>query len=185
MQTWQHADPMLSRLRPASCINGILLLSAAQFEPIPLVTIQSEHWPPPIPLTTLQTQVVSYDAVVGGSPQVVKRSLFLSRQGLQYTTSESSLSASIASYHGLPNHPPHFCVHQLCETILINPMHNSQLTTPKVAARTIHNLIYHPLSGHPGPFLARISSWPDLNHAIKGDRHIWLWQNFQIYGAYM
>ncbi|KAF1971016.1 benzoate 4-monooxygenase cytochrome P450, partial [Bimuria novae-zelandiae CBS 107.79] len=47
---------------------------------------------------------------------------------------------------------------------------------------TIHNLFFHPLSSAPGPFLARISSLPSFYHACKGDRHLWIWQNFQIYG---
>lgn len=34
----------------------------------------------------------------------------------------------------------------------------------------------------PGPFFARASGIPSWYHAITGKRHIWLWQQFQIYG---
>lgn len=39
-----------------------------------------------------------------------------------------------------------------------------------------------PLAKYPGPFLAKISSWPFFYHSLKRDRHIWIWQYFQIYG---
>lgn len=45
-----------------------------------------------------------------------------------------------------------------------------------------YNLWFHPLAKIPGPVLARISSLPSFYHACKGDRHIWIWQNFQLYG---
>jgi cytochrome P450 len=51
-----------------------------------------------------------------------------------------------------------------------------------VAVATVYNLFLHPLAHTPGPFLARISVLPSFYHAVKGDRHIWIWQNFQIYG---
>lgn len=34
----------------------------------------------------------------------------------------------------------------------------------------------------PGPFWARVSGIPSWYHAIKGDRHLWLSQQFEIYG---
>lgn len=46
----------------------------------------------------------------------------------------------------------------------------------------MYNLYFHPLAHVPGPFWARISGIPSWYHAIRGDRHIWLWQQFQIYG---
>ncbi|CAI6339907.1 unnamed protein product [Periconia digitata] len=52
-----------------------------------------------------------------------------------------------------------------------------------LVATTIHNLFFHPLANVPGPFLCRISSLPSFYHAVKRDRHIWLWQQFQIYGG--
>lgn len=41
-----------------------------------------------------------------------------------------------------------------------------------VLAVGTHRLYFHPLSGHPGPLLARLSSLPDLYHAYHGDKHI-------------
>lgn len=45
-----------------------------------------------------------------------------------------------------------------------------------------YNLFFHPLSHIPGPFWARASGVPSWYHASTGKRHIWLWQQFQIYG---
>ncbi|KAH8691695.1 benzoate 4-monooxygenase cytochrome P450 [Phaeosphaeriaceae sp. PMI808] len=47
---------------------------------------------------------------------------------------------------------------------------------------TIYNLFFHPIAKIPGPFLARISLWPSFYHAYKGDRHVWIWQQFERYG---
>ncbi|KAL9579004.1 MAG: hypothetical protein Q9212_005359 [Teloschistes hypoglaucus] len=44
-------------------------------------------------------------------------------------------------------------------------------------------LYFHPLAKYPGPFLAKVSRWPSYYHTLKGDRHIWTWQNHQIYGS--
>ncbi|KAI1659965.1 cytochrome P450 [Daldinia decipiens] len=49
-------------------------------------------------------------------------------------------------------------------------------------ANIVYNLFFHPLANIPGPFLARASQIPSWYHATRGDRHIWLWQQFQIYG---
>ncbi|KAI9154863.1 Cytochrome P450 monooxygenase apf7 [Paramyrothecium foliicola] len=46
----------------------------------------------------------------------------------------------------------------------------------------IYNLSLHPLAEVPGPFWARVSGIPSWYHALRGDRHIWLWQQFQIHG---
>lgn len=43
-------------------------------------------------------------------------------------------------------------------------------------------MFFHPLSHIPGPFWARASGVPSWYHASTGKRHIWLWQQFQIYG---
>jgi hypothetical protein len=51
-----------------------------------------------------------------------------------------------------------------------------------VATALVYNLLFHPLARVSGPLLARISISPSFYHAIKGDRHIWIWQDFQIYG---
>ncbi|RYP41689.1 hypothetical protein DL767_000894 [Monosporascus sp. MG133] len=49
-------------------------------------------------------------------------------------------------------------------------------------ATAIYNLFFHPLANVPGPLLARASGIPSWYRAYRGDRHIWLWQQFQIYG---
>ncbi|KAI1112874.1 benzoate 4-monooxygenase cytochrome P450 [Nemania sp. NC0429] len=49
-------------------------------------------------------------------------------------------------------------------------------------SKVIYNLFFHPLAGVPGPLLARISSVPSWYHATRGDHHIWLTKQFQIYG---
>ena len=46
----------------------------------------------------------------------------------------------------------------------------------------IYHLYFSPLAKYPGLFLAKISSWPSFYHSLKYDRHIWIWQCFQIYG---
>ncbi|OTB16941.1 hypothetical protein K445DRAFT_21134 [Daldinia sp. EC12] len=46
----------------------------------------------------------------------------------------------------------------------------------------IYNLYFHPLKHVPGPFWARISGIPSWYHATIGDRHLWLWRQFQAYG---
>ncbi|KAH7130094.1 cytochrome P450 monooxygenase-like protein [Dendryphion nanum] len=51
-----------------------------------------------------------------------------------------------------------------------------------VLGTAIYNLFFHPLRHVPGPLLSRMSTWPSFYHACKGDRHIWAWQQFQIYG---
>ncbi|KAF2804404.1 benzoate 4-monooxygenase cytochrome P450 [Mytilinidion resinicola] len=51
-----------------------------------------------------------------------------------------------------------------------------------VIATVIYNLFFHPLASTPGPLLARISCLPSFYHACKGDRHLWIWKQFQIHG---
>lgn len=46
----------------------------------------------------------------------------------------------------------------------------------------MYNVYFHPLRDVPGPFWARASGFPSWYYATKGKRHIWLWQQFQIYG---
>ncbi|KAK7186528.1 hypothetical protein DPSP01_002041 [Paraphaeosphaeria sporulosa] len=46
----------------------------------------------------------------------------------------------------------------------------------------IYDVFFHPLAKCPGPFFAKFSKLPNFYHALKGDRHIWIWQNHQIYG---
>jgi len=52
----------------------------------------------------------------------------------------------------------------------------------KILGNAIYNLYFHPLARVPGSLFARISGIPAWYHALLGDRHIWLWQQFQIYG---
>ncbi|KFX99251.1 hypothetical protein V490_01879 [Pseudogymnoascus sp. VKM F-3557] len=49
-------------------------------------------------------------------------------------------------------------------------------------ASAIYNIYFSPLAKYPGPFLAKISAWPNFYYATTGYRHIWLWQCHQIYG---
>ncbi|KAI1097858.1 benzoate 4-monooxygenase cytochrome P450 [Jackrogersella minutella] len=49
-------------------------------------------------------------------------------------------------------------------------------------ANTIYNLYFHPLAHIPGPLFARASEIPSWYYAYRGTRHIWLWQQFQVYG---
>lgn len=54
----------------------------------------------------------------------------------------------------------------------------------QLIARAVYDVFFHPLANYPGPFVAKISKMPSFYHAVKGDRHIWIWQNHQIYGLY-
>ncbi|TVY36040.1 Cytochrome P450 monooxygenase [Lachnellula subtilissima] len=47
---------------------------------------------------------------------------------------------------------------------------------------TIYRLYFHPLSKHPGPFLAKITDWHSVYYAWKGDRHLEFWRCHEIYG---
>ncbi|PQE16354.1 Benzoate 4-monooxygenase cytochrome P450 protein [Rutstroemia sp. NJR-2017a WRK4] len=49
-------------------------------------------------------------------------------------------------------------------------------------ASAIYNLYFSPLSKYPGPFLAKISAWPNFYYASTGYRHIWIWQCHEKYG---
>ncbi|KAI6087576.1 cytochrome P450 monooxygenase-like protein [Hypoxylon rubiginosum] len=51
-----------------------------------------------------------------------------------------------------------------------------------IFTNSIYNLFFHPLSGVPGPFWGRVSPIPSWYYACRGDRHIWLWKQFQRYG---
>ncbi|KAI0181176.1 cytochrome P450 monooxygenase-like protein [Hypoxylon sp. FL1284] len=52
-----------------------------------------------------------------------------------------------------------------------------------LVASATYNLVFHPLAHVPGPLLARASGIPSWYHAYRGDRHVWLWQQFQVYGS--
>ncbi|KAI0015455.1 cytochrome P450 monooxygenase-like protein [Xylariomycetidae sp. FL0641] len=51
-----------------------------------------------------------------------------------------------------------------------------------VFSSIVYNLYFHPLARIPGPLWGRVSGIPSWYHAYRGDRHIWLWQQFQIHG---
>lgn len=55
-----------------------------------------------------------------------------------------------------------------------------------LAARAIYTVIYrlyfHPLSKYPGPFWAKISTWPSYLITAKQDRHVWMLQLQDEYG---
>ncbi|KAF7925501.1 uncharacterized protein EAE98_006726 [Botrytis deweyae] len=55
-------------------------------------------------------------------------------------------------------------------------------TTIYLLGEAIYNAYFHPLADVPGPFWCKVSSWPSYLHARTGSRHIWIWQNHQIYG---
>ncbi|KJZ73697.1 hypothetical protein HIM_06815 [Hirsutella minnesotensis 3608] len=49
-------------------------------------------------------------------------------------------------------------------------------------ANCIYNLFFHPLARIPGPLLGRMTGITSWYYAMRGKRHIWLWQQFQIHG---
>ncbi|KAL1875164.1 hypothetical protein Daus18300_003232 [Diaporthe australafricana] len=51
-----------------------------------------------------------------------------------------------------------------------------------VLAIVVYRLHFHPLSRYPGPFWARITSFPSYWHTLRQDRHIWLWRLQEEYG---
>lgn len=57
------------------------------------------------------------------------------------------------------------------------------LPVVKVLTTTIYNLFFNPLAHLPGPFLSHVSALPSFYHAVKRDRHVWFWQQFQLYGC--
>ncbi|TEY35475.1 hypothetical protein BOTCAL_0590g00080 [Botryotinia calthae] len=46
----------------------------------------------------------------------------------------------------------------------------------------IYNVYFHPLTNVPGPLWCKVSGWPSCYQASTGYRHIWIWQNHEIYG---
>ncbi|KAI9154917.1 Cytochrome P450 monooxygenase AKT7 [Paramyrothecium foliicola] len=56
------------------------------------------------------------------------------------------------------------------------------LVAVPLIASVVYNLYFHPLSHIPGPRVCAASEIPSYVHALRGDRHIWLWQLFETYG---
>ncbi|KAI8626697.1 benzoate 4-monooxygenase cytochrome P450 [Xylariaceae sp. FL1651] len=50
-------------------------------------------------------------------------------------------------------------------------------------ASVIYNVVFHPLAHVPGPFWARATGFLSWYHAKSGRRHIWLLEQFRIYGS--
>ncbi|TGO49412.1 hypothetical protein BOTNAR_0432g00030 [Botryotinia narcissicola] len=49
-------------------------------------------------------------------------------------------------------------------------------------AEAIYSIYFHPLTDVPGSFWCKVSVWPSCYQALTGYRHIWIWQNHEIYG---
>ncbi|PQE26851.1 benzoate 4-monooxygenase cytochrome P450 protein [Rutstroemia sp. NJR-2017a BVV2] len=47
----------------------------------------------------------------------------------------------------------------------------------------IYNLYFSPLAHYPGPFLAKISTWPNFYYSCTGYRHLWIWRCHETYGS--
>lgn len=58
----------------------------------------------------------------------------------------------------------------------------STLPLTYVISTVIYRLYFHPLAKYPGPFWAKISQFPSYWHALKQDRHLWLYQIQEQYG---
>jgi hypothetical protein len=48
--------------------------------------------------------------------------------------------------------------------------------------KAVYRLYFHPLAKYPGPFWARLSSFPSYWHTLQRDRHVWLLQLQEQYG---
>lgn len=56
------------------------------------------------------------------------------------------------------------------------------LTLAYLASVVVYRLYFHPLAKYPGPFWAKLSSFPSFWHALRHDRHLWLFQLQEEYG---
>lgn len=60
----------------------------------------------------------------------------------------------------------------------------SALVVAYIITTVTYRLYFHPLAKYPGPFWARVSSFPSYWHTLKKDRHIWLWRLQEEYGKH-
>lgn len=54
-----------------------------------------------------------------------------------------------------------------------------------LASIAVYNLFFHPLAKYPGPFIAKLTSWWDVYHAYKGDKHLLFHRLHEQYGDYV
>lgn len=57
------------------------------------------------------------------------------------------------------------------------------LVTTFLLSVAIWRLYFHPLAKYPGPFWARLSTFPSWWHTVKQDRHVWLYSLQEQYGT--
>ncbi|KAI8932548.1 hypothetical protein NX059_010723 [Plenodomus lindquistii] len=51
-------------------------------------------------------------------------------------------------------------------------------------ATCLYRIFFHPLSKYPGPISYKLSGWPLLYQAYRGDRHIWHLKDHENYGKH-
>lgn len=51
-----------------------------------------------------------------------------------------------------------------------------------VSVLFFYRLFFHPLARYPGPISYKLSGWPLLWQAYRGDRHIWHLKDHEKYG---
>lgn len=52
-----------------------------------------------------------------------------------------------------------------------------------IISTVIYRVYFHPLAKYPGPFWAKVSGFPSYWHALKQDRHLWLYRIQEQYGT--
>ena len=56
------------------------------------------------------------------------------------------------------------------------------LLAVQIVYTIIYHLYFHPLAKYPGPFWAKISTWPSYLATVRQDRHVWFYQLQEKYG---